>query len=137
MVFAIVLVVWDLLILGWLVGNFTALVVVERSPVEELRDDLETTARFTVRRKVPPQLRRQMMEHAKLRHETMSRDLAFLKDFPPTIRDEVKHGLFNVFVARTYIFAGCSQGFMKQLVGRLEDKAQWGLLAADRHCISA
>ena len=118
MVFCILLVIWDLLILGWLVGNFTALVVAEKSEVEELREDLAVTSHFAMRKKVPDDISTQMMEHAKLKHEVLSKDLAFLSGFPPSIRNEVKHSMLNLHVARTYLFCGCSQPFMKMLVSQ-------------------
>ncbi|RWV83461.1 hypothetical protein GW17_00054922, partial [Ensete ventricosum] len=116
-VFTIFLMLFNIGLTAYIIGNMTNLIVHAATRTFLMRDTIHQVSRFASKHRLPDGLREQTMAHLQLRFKTMElQQEEVIADLPKAIRSTIAQHLFQRTVEATYLFKGASQEFIVQLV---------------------
>ncbi|CAL9087639.1 unnamed protein product [Musa textilis] len=120
-VFTIFLMLFNIGLTAYLIGNMTNLIVHAATRTFLMRDTIHQVSRFASKHRLPDGLREQTMAHLQLRFKTMElQQEEVIADLPKAIRSTIAQHLFQRTVEATYLFKGASQEFIVQLVSEMK-----------------
>eukprot|EP00850_Spirogloea_muscicola_P007330 SM000037S13465 [mRNA] locus=s37:43200:49998:+ [translate_table: standard] len=116
---SIIYISFDMILGAYLIGNMTALIV-RGSNTSRYRETVTSFTNFAKRNNLPRGLRRQMKAHVVLQFQTNEqKNNEILHTFPTSIQAKVARHLYAHTVGDTYLFDGCSNDFITQIVNNL------------------
>ncbi|TKW39956.1 hypothetical protein SEVIR_1G214000v4 [Setaria viridis] len=118
MAFAVLLVLFNLGLAAYVVGNMTNLVAAASAPALALRDTLLGVSAFGAKNRLPEALTEQIAEIVQLNFDTTEQllQLELLSEMPRAVRSEIAQHLFRDTVEGAYLFRGVSEGLVVDLV---------------------
>ncbi|KAJ8512635.1 hypothetical protein OPV22_003069 [Ensete ventricosum] len=120
-VFTIFLMLFNIGLTAYIIGNMTNLIVHAATRTFLMRDTIHQVSRFASKHRLPDGLREQTMAHLQLRFKTMElQQEEVIADLPKAIRSTIAQHLFQRTVEATYLFKGASQEFIVQLVSEMK-----------------
>ncbi|XP_064947913.1 potassium channel KAT4-like isoform X3 [Musa acuminata AAA Group] len=120
-VFTIFLMLFNIGLTAYLIGNMTNLIVHAATRTFLMRDTIHRVSRFASKHRLPDGLREQTMAHLQLRFKTMElQQEEVIADLPKAIRSTIAQHLFRRTVEATYLFKGVSPEFIVQLVSEMK-----------------
>ncbi|CAL9044260.1 unnamed protein product [Musa banksii] len=120
-VFTIFLMLFNIGLTAYLIGNMTNLIVHAATRTFLMRDTIQKVSRFASKHRLSDGLREQMMAHLQLKFKTMElQQEEVIADLPKAIRSTIAQHLFQRTVEGTYLFKGVSKEFIVQLVSEMQ-----------------
>ncbi|KAG6507506.1 hypothetical protein ZIOFF_032855 [Zingiber officinale] len=120
-IFTIFLMLFNIGLTAYLIGNMTNLIVHSATRTFIMRDTIHQISRFASKHRLPDGMREQMMAHLQLKFKTMElQQEEVIADLPKAIRSTIAQHLFQRTVEATYLFKGVSKEFIVQLVSELK-----------------
>ncbi|KAG6489832.1 hypothetical protein ZIOFF_051112 [Zingiber officinale] len=124
-IFTIFLMLFNIGLTAYLIGNMTNLIVHAATRTFLMRDTIHKISRFASKHRLPEGMREQMMAHLQLKFKTMElQQEEVIADLPKAIRSTIAQYLFQRTVEGTYLFKGVSKDFTIQLVTILVSEMQ-------------
>ncbi|KAL0917933.1 hypothetical protein M5K25_013042 [Dendrobium thyrsiflorum] len=116
-IFGILLMLFNIGLTAYLIGNMTNLIVHEASRTFKMREASRNISRYARKIGLPETLRTQMMQHVRLKFKTIElQQEEVLTSLPKAIRSSIAQHLFQQTVDLAYLFKGVSENFIAQLV---------------------
>ncbi|XP_020597290.1 potassium channel KAT3 [Phalaenopsis equestris] len=120
-IFCILLMLFNIGLTAYLIGNMTNLIVHEASRTFMMREASHKLSRYASKNGLPETLRTQMMQHVKLKFKTAElQQEEVLNSLPKAIRSSITQYLFQKTVGLAYLFKGVSENFILQLVSEMK-----------------
>ncbi|XP_042412520.1 potassium channel KAT4-like [Zingiber officinale] len=120
-IFTIFLMLFNIGLTAYLIGNMTNLIVHAATRTFLMRDTIHNISRFASKHRLPEGMREQMMAHLQLKFKTMElQQEEVIADLPKAIRSTIAQYLFQRTVEGTYLFKGVSKDFTIQLVSEMQ-----------------
>ncbi|XP_074575873.1 potassium channel KAT4-like [Curcuma longa] len=120
-IFTIFLMLFNIGLTAYLIGNMTNLIVHSATRTFIMRDTIHQISRFASKHRLPDGIREQMMAHLQLKFKTMElQQEEVIADLPKAIRSTIAQHLFQRTVEATYLFKGVSKEFIVQLVSEMK-----------------
>ncbi|XP_074575563.1 LOW QUALITY PROTEIN: potassium channel KAT4-like [Curcuma longa] len=120
-IFTIFLMLFNIGLTAYLIGNMTNLIVHAATRTFLMRDTIHKVSRFASKHRLPEGMREQMMAHLQLKFKTMElQQEEVIADLPKAIRSTIAQYLFQRTVEGTYLFKGVSKEFTIQLVSEMQ-----------------
>ncbi|XP_042417214.1 potassium channel KAT4-like [Zingiber officinale] len=120
-IFTIFLMLFNIGLTAYLIGNMTNLIVHAATRTFLMRDTIHKISRFASKHRLPEGMREQMMAHLQLKFKTMElQQEEVIADLPKAIRSTIAQYLFQRTVEGTYLFKGVSKDFTIQLVSEMQ-----------------
>ncbi|PKU78266.1 Potassium channel KAT3 [Dendrobium catenatum] len=120
-IFGILLMLFNIGLTAYLIGNMTNLIVHEASRTFMMREASRNISRYARKNGLPETLRTQMMQHVRLKFKTIElQQEEVLTSLPKAIRASIAQHLFQQTVDLAYLFKGVSENFIAQLVSEMK-----------------
>ncbi|KAH0460054.1 hypothetical protein IEQ34_010717 [Dendrobium chrysotoxum] len=120
-IFGILLMLFNIGLTAYLIGNMTNLIVHEASRTFRMREASHNISRYARKNGLPETLRTQMMQHVRLKFKTIElQQEEVLTRLPKAIRSSIAQHLFQQTVDLAYLFKGVSENFIAQLVSEMK-----------------
>ncbi|WOK98620.1 hypothetical protein Cni_G07332 [Canna indica] len=120
-VFTIFLMLFNIGLTAYLIGNMTNLIVHAATRTFLMRNTINQLSRFASKHRLPDGMRDQIMAHLQLKFRTMElQQEEVIADLPKAIRSTIAQHLFQRTVAATYLFRDVSEDFIVQLVSEMK-----------------
>lgn len=114
---AMLIMIVNMGVTAYILGNVTQLVTKEDSTIMDFRDHTSALQRFMRRNNIPAEIRAKINAHISLEYEMRCRDDEEVLDFcPPTIRSELRHAIYQDYINECRIFRRVSDVFIQHLL---------------------
>jgi hypothetical protein len=115
--FTIIYLFISIIIMAWIVGTITLLVVKHDEKTGQYRSSLTNLNAFTTTHDIPKLLTGSMKDHLQLQFSSQeASDEKVLGGFPTSMRRRVLRHLYANSLWQSWLFAGCRQKFLDALL---------------------
>ena len=102
---------------AYILGNVTQLVTKEDSTIMDFRDNTSALQRFMRRNDIPAEIRAKINAHISLEYEMRCRDDEEVLNFcPPTIQSELRHAIYQDYINECRVFRRVSDVFIQHFL---------------------